>query len=136
MPADRFIAHRPRDPRQKSQYWKSVSCDEAIPPCKAHEMGWKTVVPEGSPEALLARGSGRRFIESFNMGDGNATFKFYAGQECFRPHELPVDRDPKLIIKRSDRHGNLSGAKLFGADDWTYQFNENLESRNNAIRRG
>lgn len=108
-------------------HWRSATCEEAL--CGAHEHGWRTLVDEtaelGQRQAHYIRAmSGRRFLEERTV-EGLTAFVFEAGQRCFQPHQVPLERDPLYFVRGGDFRGNPSGAAPYQhrrGEDWVEDF--------------
>lgn len=92
-------------------HWRPATCAEFG--CKAHEFGWRTQVDESSDLGqrqahYIRKESGRRFREE-RTGDAVTTFTFEAGQRCFTPHKVRVDRQEVYRVRDGDWRGNPTG---------------------------
>jgi hypothetical protein len=96
-------------------HFRAATCEEVD--CPHYLMGWVTVLDPGDPShwplIRAARESGRRYEEMRSEEAGERTgrdlaagmlaFVFPAGQRCFRPHYLPIGREPLYVHTRGDR---------------------------------
>lgn len=107
-----------------------MTCREAK--CEQYERGWITVVDErsdkGARQAQYIRTqAGRKFIEFPSEGAslhlqgeiaiayGLTVFKFFSGQECFRPH---ADREVVFSQQKGARR------RVYTPRDFNESFNE------------
>jgi len=92
--------------------------------CPQYLHGWRTVVGATSIQAMYIRNeANRRFIES-RSGEGEITFEFPAGQQCFRQHLAPNGRE--AIFARQVR--GQEGQVLPTPEIWRDDFAEELET--------
>lgn len=89
---------------------RKASCQEVE--CEARRIGWTTTVDVstvlGAQQANYIRlHSGRSFTVT-EVGTMVA-FTFYAGQECFAQHTVPLYRPPILTVRGGDWRGNPTG---------------------------
>lgn len=130
-PTDQFSARRPLN----ENYWETIPC--SVAKCQPFLKGFVTEVDIGSPQDVYMRGDrSRESTQMINVEEGRIRFQFPAGTHCFREHKIPIERDPKLTIARGDRHGNHTERVQHRPVDWLDQFQENLHSRNERIKRG
>lgn len=93
--------------RPLASHWRDASCAEVD--CPAHLHGWSTRVDVstelGARQANYIRlHSGRRFTVKEH---GNLViFTFGPGQRCFRPHRVPLEREPLYLVRRGDHRGD------------------------------
>ncbi len=105
--------------------------------CQARAKGWRTVVDVsttlGGRQANYIRlRSGRRFTVE-QAGD-RATFTFHPGQDCFRPHTLPVGA---LYVKRGgDWRATTSPARQMREADWIDDQQETYDKIRTLQQRG
>jgi hypothetical protein len=80
--------------------------------------------------------SGRAFTVT-ELGD-LITFTFAAGQTCFEPHTVSLEREPTFYIKGGDYRGNPLGlpARKLSAISWRDDFGEHQERIVDAQQRG
>lgn len=98
-------------PTRREGFWRDATCAETG--CPHYLYGWTTTLnmtpSNGTPQdnhrlsQMQARAyyirsqSNRAFTE---LADGYTfTYRFEAGQKCFKPHRLPVERDPLFACK-------------------------------------
>lgn len=93
---DTYAIRMPRNTHQRP-----ATCEEAE--CFAWMNGWKTVVPNASPQAQYIRAkSDRHFTEDT---DGElVTFTFFPGQRCFASdkHRVLLERPPVFMKTHGD----------------------------------
>lgn len=109
----------------RATHWRAASCEEAG--CRAHANGWVTVVDEATVQGqrqahYIRRQSGRKFVEERTVA-GTTRFTFEAGQTCFRPHEVPLERDPLFVVRGGDWRGATGeNRRHVRAADWVDDF--------------
>jgi hypothetical protein len=107
-------------------HYRSATCSEVA--CPAHQQGWSTLVDETTPlgrrqAAYIRIQAGRQFTEE-RTPEGT-TFAFPAGQRCFRPHQVSLEREPLYIVRDGDWRGNPRGTKPrqhTRAENWVEDF--------------
>lgn len=119
-----------------STHWRPASCAEVQ--CQAHHFGWVTTLDPSDDLGkrqigYIMRESGRRFAYELTES-GLVQFTFEAGQDCFRQHQLPRERDPIYLVRDGDFRGNPTGRvrKHTSPDDWVDDFathQQNLADR-------
>jgi hypothetical protein len=97
-------------------------CEEVDCPHYLH--GWKTVVGSESPQALYIRLNSQRRFEQHGTGNGETTFTFFAGQQCFREHLVPNGREAIFTKQVSGNEAQV----LPSPETWRDDFAEELES--------
>lgn len=119
-----------------STHFRPATCAEAD--CPDHIRGWITVLELGDDRAeYVRRSSGRSFVETRDAT--HVTFTFKAGQTCFRPHRIRVDRPEIFIARDGDYRGNPRGTEPYRhkrAVDWADEFAENQDRIITAHERG
>jgi hypothetical protein len=97
-------------------HFRPASCEEVE--CEMRAAGWVTLVDEtsdlGEQQAAYIRGyyndfgeyqaAGRVFTES--RGPAGTLFEFPPGEECFRAHQIRLDREEFFIVRGGDWRGN------------------------------
>ena len=88
-------------------HWRPGTCEEAE--CTYQAGGWVTKVDEatelGQRQAhYIRREAGRRFTE--HREAALTVFAFEAGQACFQAHQVPLERDPLLVVRGGDWRGD------------------------------
>lgn len=109
-------------------HWRTASCQEVD--CEAYQNGWVTVLDLstelGEQQARYIKfHSGRHYTVEENYP--LVTLTFPPEQQCFRPHQLPLERDPVLIVRDGDWRGNPTGNRRVHTrvDDWVDDFATN-----------
>ena len=106
-------------------HYRKATCKEVQ--CDAWAKGFVSKIdvstPLGQRQAKYIEGkSGRRFLST---QDGTViTYRFPFGQECFRPHHVPLEREPFFVVKGGDFRGNPRGipAVRRSMSDWVDDF--------------
>lgn len=115
--------------RPRQTHSRPATCTETG--CAARRNGWVTVADERTPAgqsiahqvrryarpvgAVLAPAVAarvRRYIETRDP-DGTTHFTFPAGQECFEPHRIELERPALYIVREGDYRGNPRGGTPF-----------------------
>lgn len=118
-------------------YWRTATCMEVD--CAHYERGWWTRIPLGAeqdPEDLamnrtrynyIRNASRRAYTETWDGSE--AVFHFSAEQPCFRPHKLPLERDPVFIhMKRPGQYQPMDYDQYFDTfNETSYQLNRRLD---------
>ena len=118
-------------------YWRAATCIEMD--CKHYKQGWWTRIPLGADlhSKVLAlnrarynyiRNESRRaYTETWDGSE--AVFHFSAEQPCFRPHKLPLERDPVFIrMKGPGQTGKMEYDQFFDTfNETSYQLNRRLD---------
>lgn len=101
-------------------HYRKATCQEVE--CKHHREGWTYDVAQLDMEMIRAiRVSGRRWNE--RELNGHTYWVFPPGQQCFKTHQVRIDREPfyyvtpnatGLIVPAARQHKN--------GDDWTDDF--------------
>ena len=98
--------------RPVGSHFRSATCAEVN--CSAWRQGWETTIDTfttlGGRQANYIRlHSGRSYTHT---QDGVlVTFRFPAGQTCFRAHRMPVGREPLFARVDGDWRGNPFGTR-------------------------
>lgn len=147
-------------------HWRKASCAEVE--CKAHTEGWITLIPEdpdirpreapSDPTLTVATFrrlesdinrieearayyirhlSGREFTEHRDE-TGYTVFDFTAGQECFAPHKVRIDRPEIFVVRGGDHRGNPTReTKVHDrSEDWVEDFAYHQDAIATRIERG
>jgi hypothetical protein len=88
-------------------HYRVASCAEVECPAWAHgwRMGYDLTDPAKVEAANLIRNkSGRAF--TFEVVGTVVTFTFPPGQQCFRVHRVPLEREPLMVVRGGDWRGN------------------------------
>lgn len=119
-------------------HFRPATCQEVD--CAQHERGWQTTVDEstelGQRQAHYIRKlSERRFSEHREM-EGLTTFVFPAGQTCFRPHQVRIDRPEIFSVVGGDWRGRTNEGRILPAHGWVEHMQEGLEKLQDTVKRG
>lgn len=125
----------------QSTHYRKGTCAEVE--CPNYERGWRTLIDEGTPLGLqqshyIRKESGRNFIE-FRSEERLTVFQFEAGQECFSPHNVRVDKPEIYLVKGGDYRGNprnVPPVRHKRPEDWVEDFSEHQQTIADAIERG
>jgi hypothetical protein len=122
----------------KQTHTREASCHEVE--CDGYKHGWKTIVPDTSPQALYIRTrSGRAFDTALRPG-GLVEFTFYPGQTCFRAseHRISLEREPFYRVLGGDHRGNPRGTAPVQrrASEWVDDFATHQQKIADAIEKG
>jgi hypothetical protein len=119
-----------------STHYRVATCAEVDCPDRAG--GWRMGFDLSDPERLAAARwirdhGGRRYTHE--IIDGKIVMTFAAGQNCFKAHRVPLDREPFYVVRGGDFRGNPE--KIYfqhrSADSFIDQWESDLD-RLNAIR--
>lgn len=115
------------------------SCFESH--CPQHAHGWRTLVDVSTElgrrqAAYIGKSSDRHYALAVD-GDLH-TYTFPAGQQCFATHQVPLGRDPILIVRDGDWRGNPTGRTRTHVRpaDWTEDFAEHQQELADEIAKG
>lgn len=120
-------------------HFRVATCAEVD--CPAYLFGWKTVIDEstelGQQQAYYIRDeSGRRYTrDPVVFGRGPVAYFFEAGQQCFRQHREPLEREPLAIVKDGDWRMSQNPRHL-RTDDWVDDFANHQDKLNTQRERG
>lgn len=119
-------------------HWRPATCEEVG--CLNHRFGWQTVVDEsidlGQRQAHYIRNqSGRRYTEDRDA-PGLTTFVFEAGQKCFAPHQVRLDRPDIFLVKDGDFRGSTNPRQHVGPADWVDDFANHQQKLADEIEKG
>lgn len=91
----------------------------------------------GRTQAQYIRMKSGRAFTVMQSGD-LITFTFAAGQTCFEPHTVSLEREPVFYLKGGDYRGNPLGlpTRKLSAIAWRDDFGENQERIVDAQQRG
>lgn len=124
--AEVFMLQRPLP-----THWRRATCAEVG--CIQREQGWVVVLDPSAPsyaeQRRLAERSGRRFevtttdavneARGMQLPAGLEALVFAPGQECFREHRVPVEREP--VYLHQSRGRLVTHASW---ESWRDEFNE------------
>lgn len=104
-------------------HYRDASCAEVD--CVAQARGWRTTVDVatelGARQANYIRlHSGRHFTTT--EAGTLVTFEFPAGQRCFTPHKVPLDRPNIFVVRRGDYRDSTVERRHTRAADWVDDF--------------
>lgn len=101
----------------QATHFRRATCQEVD--CPNYANGWKSgfdvTVPEKAHAANMIRlhyKAGAFTYEELRDGAGRVVkvvFTFAAGQQCFDPHSVPLERDPIAYRRGGDFRGNPTG---------------------------
>lgn len=122
-------------------HFRSATCAEVE--CDHREQGWRTVI---DPATQLGRRqlkyirlhSGRHYTDVSEAGSPLVSLLFGPGQECFREHQVPLERDPLFFVRAGDWRGNPTGQvrRHANGDDWVDDCANQLDKINTTRERG
>lgn len=94
-------------------HFRDATCDEVG--CQAFLNGWRTR-PRTADEADYVRTlAGRQFQFLEVVEDGEPVFYFEAGQQCFKPHKVRLDREELFAVRHGDHRKGFGPATRFGS---------------------
>lgn len=123
-----------------STHFKPARCADVD--CPRHQLGWLTVVDEGTDLGqrqahYIRTGAGRGFTE---RREGALTvFEFPAGQECFTQHRVRVERPEIFVVRDGDWRGNPRGTRPrrhANANDWVDDFQNHQSALADRLAKG
>lgn len=129
--------------RPKSTHTRIATCQEVD--CPDFLRGWRTHIDLstdiGKRQSRYIRDhSGRSFVEVKRpiFGDPTVVLEFPAGQQCFREHRVPLEREPLFVVKGGDYRGNPLGLPTVQRtrDEWLDDFGNHQLSIAEAVKRG
>lgn len=137
LPLDRMRTYQLRSPL--TTHWRNALCQDVD--CDAYANGWQTTLDLstelGVEQAKYIRfKSGRHFTVEEHLP--LVTLTFPPGQQCFRPHYVPLEREPTLIVRDGDWRGNPTGYRRVHTrvEDWIDDFANNQISVAEGIENG
>lgn len=105
--------------------------------CEAWRCGWTTVVPVGSTQEATVRQAMAGAIDGVarhgreeKAGDGLVSFRFAAGQPCFRQtkHTKSLERPENYLVRGGDWRRNLGLVRRHTSpDSWVDDFSTTLD---------
>lgn len=110
--------------------------------CPAQANGWRTIVDEraelGQQQAHYIRAMAGRAFTTARDAAGLTTFTFEAGQACFQPHRVRLDRPEHYLVRGGDYRGNPARQvrRHDNAADWAQDFAEHQARLADRLRRG
>lgn len=118
-------------------HFRKASCAEVE--CEAWRNGWVTSIDVntalGGQQANYIRlHSGRVFTvaELNNL----VAFTFSPGQECFREHHVPLEREPFYVVRGGDWRATVGGGRNLSAVNWVDDFATHQERIKTEIEKG
>lgn len=104
-------------------HFRPATCEEVR--CAAHLRGWVTKLDEGTDMGrqlahYVRNDSGRRYTEKRN--GPITTFTFIGGQQCFRRHQLRLDRPALFVVRDGDYRRSTNRRVHASAEDWVDDF--------------
>jgi hypothetical protein len=118
---------------------RAATCQEVE--CLAYQNGWITEIDVSTTlgqnqAAYIQHRSGRSYSVEQNGSQVKLTFP--AGQECFHPHRVALDRPAIFVVRDGDWRGNPRGTSpvIRTPDDWVDDFANHQISVANQIERG
>ncbi len=122
-------------------HWRKATCAEVDCPAFLH--GWQTVCDEstelGQRQADYIRHDKTRKHAEQRAEGGLTVFVFGAGQNCFRPHQVPSGRPERFLVTGGDFRGNPLGIpprEHVRPDDWVDDMAETLDEIRTRHERG
>ena len=120
------------DPRTTARYGlakpapthrRPATCAEVS--CRFHRDGWQMRVEESTPlgarQAALIKASGRHFTTVREQGA--TRYLFEAGQQCFRPHTVDLERPAIYLV----RQGAAAPVRHTRPEHWVDDFSTHLD---------
>lgn len=93
----------------------------------------------GRENALwVERGNHRPLVYGRKVEGPIVTYTFPAGQDCFDPHSVPLEREPLYIVRGGDHRGNPRGIepRQLRAADFIDHYRNNHAAVMQRIERG
>lgn len=122
-----------------STHWRPATCAEVD--CGGFLHGWRSLIDErtalGQQQAHYIRRESRRKHTEHRDEAGLTVFDFEAGQRCFAPHKVRLDRPEVYLVRGGDWRGNPAGQvrRHANAADWTEDFALHQERLADQIER-
>lgn len=119
---------------------RRASCREVE--CGKRANGWKTVLDTSKPKHAKAANwirlqSGKFFV--YTQVGTVVTFTFQAGQDCFEPHRVSLERPELFMVQGGDWRGNPLNVPTrvhANGDDWVDDFANHQEKIAILVQRG
>jgi len=134
LPTGSYTTYAIRQPL--NTHFRTATCEEVD--CWAFRNGWRIRVEGLSPQdKYTATHSGRRWNRE-SVAEGETYFVYPAGQTCFQPHRVNLERPAFLIMGRGDwRSFNPRLAKLYTDEsEWVETFACHLDSLREKLNQG
>jgi hypothetical protein len=135
-PVQAYKTYQVKAPR--ATHFRPATCKEVD--CAAYRNGWVTNVDTntaiGRQQANYIRlHSGRTWAVS--EVNNLASFAFPPGQECFREHSVPLEREPLYVVRGGDWRANLGMIRQHVRPaDWVDDFATHQQSIADTVERG
>jgi hypothetical protein len=121
-------------------FWRKATCDEVS--CTRKANGWRTVLDldtlAGRRQATwIVDHSGRH--GSIERVGNVVTMTFAAGQDCFEPHRVALEREPIYIVRDGGVRREVPGGRRRVHQrgvDWVDNMQEDLDKIRTARERG
>jgi hypothetical protein len=120
-------------------HFRAATCAEVE--CQHHLAGWVSVIDvateQGRTWATAIKRSGRRY--TLDSADTTLTFRFPAGQSCFKsPHRVPLGRPELFVVRDGDWRGNPTGRADRGVRpaEFVERMAENLDTLSTEVNKG
>lgn len=121
-------------------HYRKATCQEVD--CPAYANGWDTRLDPNDSEQrkgldYIRLHSGRHYIDMTKPADAVVTLRFPPGQQCFRPHRVPLEREAVYRVRGGDWRGStgLIVAHKRPAD-WVEDFALHQQGIADRIERG
>ena len=110
-------------------HWMAASCKEVD--CPHFIEGWKTVVPDDSPQAAYIRHDKTRHHQEYRVDDGDIAFVFPSGQRCYNSpnHRRKLERGPWLTINSPSYNPFALERYAVDSIEWMEKFNQDMALR-------
>lgn len=137
MPAQNYKTYTIASPQDT--HTRAATCHEVDCPNRAK--GWQTLLdisqgPHARTANWIRLQSGRRFTHE-QVGT-IVTFTFPAGQDCFTPHRVSLERPEFFLVQGGDFRGNPSKIPVVRhkAEDWVDDFANHQDHIATVVSRG
>lgn len=127
--------------RPVATHFRAATCAEVE--CPAYVNGWNTIVDEhselGQKQAYYIRHNAKRKFTEKKSEAGPTCFTFESGQNCFRQHKMPLEREPLYRVRGGDFRGNPRGIPLMthrSGDDWVDDFANHQDKLATRLEQG
>jgi len=105
-------------------HFRPATCKEVD--CEQQRLGWMTLVDErigrGKAQAHYIRRQSERHFREEQLEGGMTAFVFEAGQECFKQHQMPLEREPFFFKTQGDWRRYLGRPRPMRGQDWLDDF--------------
>jgi len=103
-------------------HFRTATCKEVE--CTHYTKGWITKAPIGSPEDDYIKNDKSRKWIAVKADEATIHYFFEAGQKCFRPHRVKVERAPFYTMNQPGRETARLIRANMDFDEWTTRHNE------------